>query len=520
MSSTSEKNRRKHFRFWKLRAGDLIALTLTWSGVLIAANITTVENRPNLQGLALIAVVVAVTCATLQRADLYTDPTPPRTDEIAGLSRSVIIGSALLAVFAAFADWQLGAWEIVVGTVLALIALVLGRGVHRSLKAEIRKDSRARVVIVGVGSEAHELAELIENHPESSLHLVGVIGNLTVAEQHGLASAWLGPVERMVELMQRHSATAAVVTPTGFRAEQFAKITRTLFANDFEVFLSTGITRTHAGSYGIRSIAHEPLVLMTRRVAPSWTRRVKRAMDIVGASVALVLASPVLIATALAIKIEDRGPIFFKQQRAGLNAEFFGMLKFRSMVTGAEGKKASLREENERTGPIFKLSKDPRITRVGGIIRDLSIDELPQLVNVLKGDMSLVGPRPALIEEEAAFEGELRQRFNIRPGMSGLWQVEARSNANFAAYHRLDLHYLDNWSLGLDLRILMATVAQVLESVALMPLKLFMGSGGADAVKPSTNGVVLDLRDSVETIELEPATPTVVVSAPPAGHPR
>lgn len=495
-------------------------MTATWTGVLIAANITTVENRPNLQGFGLAVVGVVATGIALQRADLYTEPTPPRTDEIAGLGRSVIIGSALLAVFAAFADWQLGAWEIIIGSILALTALVLGRGVHRSLKAEIRKDARARVIIVGVGSEAHELAELIENHPESSLHLVGAIGNLTVAEQHGLASAWLGPVERMVELMHRHSATAAVVTPTGFRAEQFTKITRTLFANGYEVYLSTGITRTHAGSYGIRSIAHEPLVVMTRHTAPNWTRRVKRAMDIVGASIALLLASPVLIVTALAIKIEDRGPIFFKQQRAGLDAEFFGMLKFRSMVTDAEAQKEALQKSNERTGPLFKLSKDPRITRVGGFIRDLSIDELPQLVNVLKGDMSLVGPRPALVEEEAAFEGELRQRFNIRPGISGLWQVEARSNANFAAYHRLDLHYLDNWSLGLDVRILMATVAQVLESVALRPLKLFTRGGGVDAVQPTSTGIVLDLRDSVPALDLKLATPPEVVTAPPAGHPR
>jgi hypothetical protein len=142
-----------------------------------------------------------------------------------------------------------------------------------------------------------------------------------------------------------------------------------------------------------------------------------------------------------------------------------------------------MRASNERTGPLFKVSNDPRITRVGRFIRETSIDELPQLINVVKGDMSLVGPRPALPEEEEAFDEELRDRFEVRPGITGLWQVEARSNAAFNAYRRLDLHYVENWTLSLDLRILLATVEQVVVTLALLPLRAIRRR------PPATDGV-------------------------------
>lgn len=496
-------------------------MATVWGGTLVGSDITRADIRSNLEGWVLVAAVVTATGIALQRSDLYSEPTAPRTDEIAGLTRSAIFGAAMLAVTAAFTDFQLGATEILVGTTLAITALLLGRGVHRALKYQIRVNSRARVVIVGVGAEAHEVAELIQDHPEASLEVVGVIGDLGIAGQHGLGSAWLGPVDRIIELMRKHSVAAAVVTPTGFRSEQFGWITRNLFDNGYDVYLSTGITRNHAGSYGIRSVAHEPLVLLTRHEAPLWTRRIKRVMDIVGALVALVISAPVILLTALAIKIEDRGPVFFRQDRAGLNAEMFGMIKFRSMVIDAEAQKAKLADDNERTGPLFKLSRDPRITRVGRFIRDMSIDEIPQLVNVLMGDMSLVGPRPALREEEAAFVGELRARFDIRPGISGLWQVEARSNASFAAYHRLDLHYLENWSLGLDIRILMATVAQVLESVFLLPLKFLTRRGGIETIAEGGSGVVLDLREpNIEPQDLVRKMPAPAGRTIKATHPR
>ena len=190
------------------------------------------------------------------------------------------------------------------------------------------------------------------------------------------------------------------------------------------------------------------------------------------------------------------------------------MVKFRSMTKDADKLKAAMESENERSGPLFKVTKDPRVTKIGKIVRETSIDELPQLFNVLKGDMSLVGPRPALPEEDLKFDTELRKRTSVRPGITGLWQVEARSNAAFNAYRRLDLHYIENWNLWLDLRILLATAEQVAISLAFIPLRRFVKTNAqTDAISDVTIGhqarepflveEVIDLRDDVAVVETQ-----------------
>jgi lipopolysaccharide/colanic/teichoic acid biosynthesis glycosyltransferase len=189
---------------------------------------------------------------------------------------------------------------------------------------------------------------------------------------------------------------------------------------------------------------------------------VKRTLDLGLASVAVVLVLPMLAAAALAIKLEDGGPLLFRQKRVGRNGEAFTLFKLRTMVPDAEQQLQALQERNQRMGPLFKLAADPRITSAGRILRATSIDELPQLFNVLQGTMSLVGPRPALPEEMQQFDDRLQARTQVPPGITGLWQVEARDNPSFGAYRRLDLFYVENWSVGLDLGILLATVGVVL----------------------------------------------------------
>ncbi len=161
------------------------------------------------------------------------------------------------------------------------------------------------------------------------------------------------------------------------------------------------------------------------------------------------------------IKLEDGGPVLFRQRRVGLHGREFEILKFRTMVVDAEARLAALRQSNERVGPLFKMDHDPRITRIGRLLRATSLDELPQLFNVLNGSMSLVGPRPALPREVAEFPVALNARHQVRPGITGLWQVEARDNPAFEAYLRLDLFYVENWSLALDLMILLGTIDHI-----------------------------------------------------------
>jgi lipopolysaccharide/colanic/teichoic acid biosynthesis glycosyltransferase len=189
----------------------------------------------------------------------------------------------------------------------------------------------------------------------------------------------------------------------------------------------------------------------------------KRAIDVIGAGIGVLVASPILLLAWIAIRIDDNGPALYRQTRIGLHQQPFVVYKMRSMTLDAESSVEDLSAINERTdGPLFKAAEDPRVTRVGAIVRSLSVDEIPQLFNVLAGKMSLVGPRPALPEEVAQFDPELLRRHDIKPGVTGLWQLEARGSPSFHAYRRLDLLYLDNWSIGLDLMILVATVPTVI----------------------------------------------------------
>jgi exopolysaccharide biosynthesis polyprenyl glycosylphosphotransferase len=196
---------------------------------------------------------------------------------------------------------------------------------------------------------------------------------------------------------------------------------------------------------------------------------VKRLIDIVGAALGLLLFAPALLAIALAVRLTSPGPVFFVQERYGLNRRIFRMYKFRTMVQDAEARQADLEHINELDGPVFKIRSDPRITRIGGFLRRTSLDELPQLFNVLSGEMSMVGPRPMATRDVHRFsESWLMRRFSVKPGLTCLWQVSGRNNLDFDEWMRLDLKYIDSWSLGLELRIMLKTVPAVLRGTGAM----------------------------------------------------
>jgi exopolysaccharide biosynthesis polyprenyl glycosylphosphotransferase len=192
-----------------------------------------------------------------------------------------------------------------------------------------------------------------------------------------------------------------------------------------------------------------------------WQSTVKRLIDVVASALILVLLLPILALVAVAIKLDSRGPVIFRQTRTGKGGREFAFLKFRTMVRDAEALKMALVSQNEADGPIFKIRSDPRLTRVGRILRRTSIDELPQIWNVLRGEMSLVGPRPPVPSEVAKYEAWQQDRLLVPGGISGLWQVSGRSELTFNQMVLLDLHYIEHWTLGLDFRILMRTVSAV-----------------------------------------------------------
>ncbi len=188
----------------------------------------------------------------------------------------------------------------------------------------------------------------------------------------------------------------------------------------------------------------------------------KRSIDIVGSALGLLVLSPLFVIVALAVKLTSRGPALFVQERCGLGGRKFAFYKFRTMVEDAEERRAGLEHLNEMNGPIFKIRRDPRITRLGKVLRKTSIDELPQLWNVLKGDMSLVGPRPPMLDEVERYDARQAQRMAVVPGITGLWQVSGRSSVpEFDKWLELDLEYARTWSLWLDVRILLKTVIVV-----------------------------------------------------------
>jgi exopolysaccharide biosynthesis polyprenyl glycosylphosphotransferase len=488
------------------RGFDAVVVAGTWVFALAVTELTAASDRSVVASLLLMLVAMTVTVVLFERRGLYQErPALPRTEQTARIVTSALIGTTAVALVAAVADLHIGARELALGGFLSVVGVAVVRGYVQVLRSwDPAGPQVERIAVVGTGEEARELVQLIAEHPESHFQVVGVIGDHTVAERHGLSPWWLGPTSRVVELLGRHRIDSVVVTSTGFRGPQFREITRALLAHDFRVRVTTGITRLHQGRFEMESLVHEPLVCITPQRASNVEIALKRVSDLVGASVLLVLAAPVMLVTALLIKLEDRGPVVFRQKRVGTGGELFTITKFRSMVTDADSRKATLAAQNERQGPLFKMSGDPRITRVGKFIRETSIDELPQLFDVLRGDMSLVGPRPALPDEIQAFDAELQGRFTVRPGITGLWQIEARSNASFDAYRRLDLHYIENWSLTLDLKILLATANYLLVTLATVPLRLMRRSSTTvvDGITSttSTSGTVgvaplIDLRE-------------------------
>lgn len=185
---------------------------------------------------------------------------------------------------------------------------------------------------------------------------------------------------------------------------------------------------------------------------------IKRIMDIIGSIIGLILLSPILVVIAILIKIESRGQVIFSQNRIGLKGKVFKLYKFRSMVYNAEKLKRELESKNEMSGPMFKMKNDPRITKIGAFIRKTSIDELPQLINVLKGEMSLVGPRPSLPEEVENFEPWMLKRLDVKPGLTCYWQVEGRNTITFDEWMKLDIKYVDKQSIWIDIKLICRTI--------------------------------------------------------------
>jgi exopolysaccharide biosynthesis polyprenyl glycosylphosphotransferase len=462
----------------QLKLADVVALSVVWATVLV---ITGGDTRHWLGSIAMSLCVVASGLWLLRHEGLYRPQmVSTRWVELSKLARVAALMAVAQFVILRTIKFDNSPTGIVVGAISSFVLLLAGRSFCRAKLASARRRGECvnDVFLLGANHEAVEFIELFEDHPEAGYRVVGVLGSKLEAIANGLAGRYIGKIEDAPALAREHEVTHVVALGGARQTADFAAVLSELQDNGVQIEMSTGMWGVDAKRIKVSTVAHEPLIYVERPTLSHLQVFAKRALDVVGAGLMIILLAPVMALVALGIKLNDRGPVLFRQKRVGQNGKTFQVLKFRTMCVDAEKKLAELQAQNERRGPLFKMERDPRVTRIGHILRESSLDELPQLFNVLSGTMSLVGPRPALPHEVEKFDDRLQERAKVRPGITGLWQVEARDNPSFRPYRRLDLFYVDNWSITLDLVILVGTVEQVITKL----LKALKRSTPADAI--------------------------------------
>lgn len=349
--------------------------------------------------------------------------------------------------------------------ILVLMMGVAARGVIRRYVSRQRQrgDLTLGALIVGYDDDAREIARLMTEDRAAGYQVRGFVADhIPAGTETDLGVPVVGDTSDVLELAFRYGAGLVVVTASAVEPGVAQEITVALEGSPVDVAIAPSLFQVVTRRVAIESVGNVPL-LHVEQIRLSWGRAViKRLVDLLVAIPSLVLASPVMVAAAVAIKLDDRGPILFRQSRVGRDGRRFTLLKFRTMVPDAEERLVEVEDLNEVGHHFFKVREDPRVTRVGQTLRKWSIDETPQLWNVIKGQMSMVGPRPPLPREVDRYEDWHLRRLRVKPGITGIWQVSGRSHVPFDEAVRLDLFYIENWSLGLDLYLLAKTVPAVL----------------------------------------------------------
>jgi len=324
-------------------------------------------------------------------------------------------------------------------------------------------------IIVGIEENARLIARQIERHRDLGFKVLGFLSPDEPTPEGRLEGyPILGGLQDLTALLENQVVDEVIFAISQEELRRMEELfllceERGITARVVLDFFPHSIARIH-----LDKLDGIPLLSFSTTPKNELQLLLRRIADFNISAILLLVLMPLLFLIALLIRLDSPGPVLYRQTRVGLNGRKFRFYKFRSMVQGAEGLKADLSAQNRMNGPVFKMEKDPRVTRVGRILRKVSLDELPQLFNVLKGDMSLVGPRPNLPEEVAQYKGWQRRRLSMKPGITGLWQVSGRNLIDFNEWMKLDLEYIDSWSLGLDFKILLKTIPTVLKGKGAM----------------------------------------------------
>src|SRR5712691_1270089 len=391
----------------------------------------------------------------------------PLRDELTEIARAVVIASVSLLVAA-----NLGRWPTISALTVAIfgaLSFALIAAMRIALRLNLRR-LRARghnvktLVLVGGGTRARQFAAQLKQRQDLGYKLIGYVDSDPAFAYGAIEDApWLGGIDDLPRIVANEVIDeVAIALPIKSQYTQIETAVLLLEEQGITThMLSDLFPQKLARS---QSIDFDGVPIVSMHSAPlfSWRTEAKRIFDLASAIILLFVFAPLLVMAAIAIKLDSEGPILFVQERVGLNKRRFRMLKFRTMRRDAEAGMKEIEHLNDKTGPIFKIRNDPRITRVGRWLRKTSVDELPQLVNVLLGDMSIVGPRPLSVRDAVRMEvAWQKRRFSVKPGITCLWQVSGRSNLSFEQWMQLDLEYIDHWSLGLDAAILLRTIPAI-----------------------------------------------------------
>ncbi len=423
--------------------------------------------RPIDQYLFLLVLILPLWGLMLWAAGFYrSHRTLPLGEEIWAAMKVAFGGTALLALVVYGLRLEfVSRWFLVVFGIVNFLFLATEKVALRLLSRWVRTRgfNFRTVLLVGTGQKAAQLADFLEAHPYWGFRVVGYLDDDNGGEIRR-TNRWpcQGKITDLEAVLIREVVDELIFVIEKGKLGEYEQALLTAERHGVRAHVSMDIFPHVLARPILEELDGIPLLSFTTTPSNPLQLVVKRGIDLALSLVLLALTLPIQIVVALAIKLSSAGPIFFRQVRCGLNGRHFTLLKFRTMYAGAEERLHEISHLNEMSGPVFKASKDPRLTPVGRILRKLSIDELPQLFNVIRGDMSLVGPRPPLPEEVSRYEPWQRRRLSMNPGITCLWQISGRNDLDFDRWMALDLKYIDTWSPMLDLKILLKTVPAVL----------------------------------------------------------
>jgi exopolysaccharide biosynthesis polyprenyl glycosylphosphotransferase len=420
-------------------------------------------------GLLVFVALVPFWLAALWAFGLYREP----GRSIGGMNLSETLGGLtalttaawLLLVLLVFVDGGLApVAELIVYWGAAVVLVPAARWVARATVWS-RASFQERLLIIGAGEVGHTLAAKINRHPEYRIRLVGFLddGEPRRNGDTGPPVPILGTLADLKATVDGYGIDRVIVAFSRARHNDFLRVVRLCADNGVKVNIVPRLFEVVSSRALVDDVEGIPLLDVGHVELSRFNMIVKRAFDLVVGGAAFMVFLPILIVVAVLIKIDSRGPVFYRQERMGRGGTSFWIYKFRSMRVGADLERLELADHNEYDGPMFKIKEDPRVTRVGGWLRRWSVDELPQIINVLKGEMSLVGPRPLWVEEAKQCRGWTQKRLDITPGITGLWQVLGRTNIPFDEMVKLDYMYVTGWSLSWDVKLLLQTIPAVLE---------------------------------------------------------